>query len=346
MPAAVERVTHLAPEQVGEVLALVDAVTVADGVSPLSEHVLLHLRTGGDAHDVHFLARDEHGAVIAYAHLDTTDLIAGGSAELAVLPSARRKGIGRLLVEQHLIKMSPRLRLWAHGRHSGSDELARAMGFHRVRELLQLRRSLLAPLPDVVIAPDIQIRTYLPGLDDEEWVRLNAHAFEDLPDQGTWTLTDLRLRMSEPWFDPAGFFIAERAGRMVGFHWTKVHGGHIDHGHHDADDHGARPHVHEVGGGSHDHNHGHSPIGEVYVIAVDPDLGRGLGGPLLLTGLRYLRGLGLTEAMLYVDSSNTRAIEVYQRLGFVLWDRDVQYSPPDIPPNFPPTGTSGAPAPG
>jgi ribosomal protein S18 acetylase RimI-like enzyme len=27
-----------------------------------------------------------------------------------------------------------------------------------------------------------------------------------------------------------------------------------------------------------------------------------------------------------VDSSNLRAIDLYQRLGFVVWDRDVQYS--------------------
>jgi len=332
VPAArVERITHLAPHQVGEVLALVDLVTAADGASPLSEHVLLHLRTGGDAHDLHLLARDEGGQVVAYAHLDTTDRIAGGSAELTVLPDARRQGIGRMLVEEHLIPLSPRLRLWAHGRHSGSDELARAMGFHRVRELLQLRRSLLAPLPEVETPPDVRIRTFLPGLDDDEWVRLNASAFEDLPDQGSWTLEDLRLRMSEPWFDPTGFFIAERDGLMVGFHWTKVHGGGADHTH-DHDDH---THDHPTDAHVHGTDHGHSPIGEVYVIAVDPHLGRGLGGPLLLTGLRHLRGAGLTEAMLYVDSSNLRAIELYQRLGFVPWDRDVQYSAPDPMPAVP-----------
>jgi mycothiol synthase len=325
VPAAeVERLSRLAPQQIADVVRLVDEVTLCDGVSPLSEHVLLHLRAGGDAHDVHLLARDAAGSVIAYAHLDTTDVVAGGSAELAVLPSARRRGVGRMLVEQHLIPMSPRLRLWAHGRHSGSDELARAMGFHRVRELLQMRRSLLAPLPEIETPPDVRIRTFLPSLDDNEWVHLNAAAFVDLPDQGSWDIADLRLRMSERWFDPAGFFVAERDGRMAGFHWTKVHGGGADHAHAHTGDHGDHPHDHLSDG--HPHDHGHSRIGEVYVIAVDPDLGRGLGAPLLLTGLRHLRGLGLTEAMLYVDSSNLRAIDLYQRLGFVVWDRDVQYS--------------------
>jgi mycothiol synthase len=159
----------------------------------------------------------------------------------------------------------------------------------------------------------VRLRAFRPGLDDEAWLALNARAFVHLPDQGGWTADDLRSRLSEPWFDPAGFLIAERTadGAMLGFHWTKVHGGQSPDGH------------------GPDHGHHHEAIGEVYVLGVDPVAhGSGLGAALTLAGLRYLRGRDLDQVMLYVDGTNESAIQLYQRLGFARWSTDVCFRRP------------------
>ena len=313
-PHALQRaLTRLAPDQVRQVRALVDAVEAADGVPPLSEHVLLHLPHGGDADVRHLLvhAPGRDDALVGYAHLDVTDRVAGASGELAVLPSARRHGVGRTLASA-LLDLAPdgRLRLWAHGEHPAAARLAAQAGLARSRVLLQLRRPLSDPLPDVVLPAGVTVRPFEVGRDEEAWTALNALAFADHPDQGSWGVQEVRLREAEPWFDPAGFFLAERSvdgtARLVGFHWTKVHG---------AADHGA------------DADHHHRQIGEVYVVGVDPsEQGRGLGPALTLTGLHHLRGRGLAEVLLYVDEDNTNAVRVYERLGFSRYATDVCFS--------------------
>ena len=297
-------VGRLSAEEVRAVALLVEAATEADGVRPLSEHVALHLRYGGDApvRNVLVYAGDE---LAAYGHLDVTDEVAGASAEIVVHPAHRLRGLGSLTVRATLEETPDgRLRLWAHGEHPAAAAMARAMGFRRSRSLWQMRRSLYAALPSPVVPAGVTVRAFEPGLDDEAWVRLNSLVFRDHPEQGDWDLDDLHRRMREPWFDPAGFFLAEREGRLVGFHWTKVHGG---------DGHG--------------HGHGHEPIGEVYVVGVDPaEHGTGLGKALTLIGLRHLRHLGLPDAMLYVDADNAPAIGLYTRLGFTRWETDVMFS--------------------
>ena len=337
----VESLGRLDADEVQRVALLVERATEADGVRPLSEHVALHLRHGGDAHVRNVLVY-AGGVLAAYAHLDVTDPVEGSSAELVVDPAHRGGGVGGRLVDE-LLRESPdgRLRLWAHGEHPAAGRLAAHHGFDRVRILWQLRRSLYAPIPPTALPSGVTLRAFVPGADDDEWVALNARAFAGHPEQGAWTLRDLRLRMAEPWFDPAGFLIAEEgapgAGRqMIGFHWTKVHGGERDeHGHALPDqgpEHAAhRPH--DAGGwpqGEHDHDghgpHGHDPLGEVYVVGVDPSArGRGLGRALVLAGLRHLRAEGLPAVLLYVDADNTSAVALYESLGFTRWDTDVLF---------------------
>jgi mycothiol synthase len=171
------------------------------------------------------------------------------------------------------------------------------MGFVRSRVLLQMRRDLAGELPEAQWPAGMVVRTFKPGADEAAWLAVNAAAFATHPEQGRWRMADLEQRESQDWFDPHGFFLAEHDGKLVGFHWTKVH----------RDE---RP-----------------PIGEVYVVGVLPEAGgQGLGRALTLAGLHHLQGLGLGSVLLYVDESNVAARKTYERLGFSRWATDVMYS--------------------
>src|SRR4051794_18871012 len=287
--------TRLSDDEVTAVRRLVDEVTAADGVRPFSDHVMLHLPRGGGADARHPLA-DDGGRLGPAAPPDVTDAVEGSRAELAVHPDARHHGLGRALVTT-LLTLSPdgRLRLWAHGEHPAAGALARSMEFTRSRVLWQMRRSLRDALPEVSLPEGVEVRIFEVGADEERWTELNNRAFAHHPDQGGWGVEEVQLREAESWFDPKGFFLAFRGSELVGFHWTKVHGA---------------------------HGHDHPPLGEVYVVGVDPsEQGHGLGPALTLLGLHHLQEQGLDEVLLYVDESNVNAIRVYERLGFTLRHR-------------------------
>ena len=296
----------LPPEQAAAVLDVVRRAAEEDGVSPLSEHVMLHLRYGGDPRARNMLLWHD-GELAGYAHLDPTDPVEGPAGEMVIDPDMRRHGLGlRLTAALTAEAGNAGLRLWAHGDLPAAARLAAAAGFTRSRALWQMRRSLQARIGRPQLADGISVRTFKAGLDEDAWVSLNHRAFSQHPEQGAWTRTDLDMREREPWFDPDGFFLAERDGELVGFHWTKIHGGT------------------EQGAGT---GHGHEAIGEVYVVGVDPAArGTGLGRALTLIGLRYLRSRGLAQVMLYVDETNTAAIGLYESLGFTHWDTDVMFS--------------------
>jgi mycothiol synthase len=278
--------------QAAEVEALAAAAAEVDGTAPLGEHVLMHLTDAGAAH---LLALDG-GALRGVAQLDTSDGVDQGTAELVVHPDHRRAGLGRRIVEEVLARAGGSLDVWAHGQHPGAVALAARLGFTPVRELWQMRRSLLAPIPEPELPAGVRLRAFVPGKDDDEFLRVNNAAFDWHPEQGGWDLDQLRLREAEPWFDPAGFLLAvDESDRLLGFHWTKVHGG-------------------------------PDPIGEVYVLGVDPSArGMRLGVALTLAGLRHLRERGQSRVLLYVEADNAPAVRLYGSLGFTRWQADVSY---------------------
>jgi mycothiol synthase len=287
-----------------EVLDLIQRSTIFDNSPPIAEHILLHLRHGGDKSDSHLVIKDQ-SKVIGYAHLDQTDLVAGPSVELVVDPEHRSFGIGKQLLSKAIEICGDSLRLWVHGENLAANNLATSFNFEKIRTVLQMQKMLTQIQPLPALDSKIVIRSFLPGLDSSNWLTLNNKVFKDHPEQSDWQLSDLNHRINEEWFDEKGFFIATIDDQLIGSTWTKIHGA-LNHDH----------------GGSHDH----PAIGEIYITAVDPEYaGMGLGKALTITALNYLKYQGLNDAMLYVDFNNSKALKLYNQLGFTESGKDVLY---------------------
>jgi mycothiol synthase len=302
------RWTLTADEQQG-VRELVTAATEFDGIAPMGEQVLREL---GRERTEHLLVTDARSdkTVIGYLNLGAPRESAGAMAELVVHPRSRRRGVGSSMARAALTRSAGHNQFWAHGTLEPARATASALGLVPVRELVQLRRT-LGDIPEPVI-PDrlreVRVRTYAGPSDDSELLRVNNAAFAGHPEQGGWTAEQLAERREEPWFDPAGLFLAfddsatEQAGRLIGFHWTKVHA--------------ERP-----------------GLGEVYVLGVDPSAqGRGLGKMLTSIGIaslaQRLAGSDDPTVMLYVESDNLAAVRTYQSLGFTTYSVDTAYAQP------------------
>ncbi|MFE4828464.1 mycothiol synthase [Streptomyces sp. NPDC056672] len=290
----IQTLDALTPEQAEDVLDLLAEAVASDGVQAVSEQGRLQLRGGHREGVRHFLLNAE-GGLVGYGQLEDTDPVEAPAAELVVRPGCRGQGHGRALGAALLGASGKRLRVWAHGGKSAARHLAQVLGLTLFRELRQLRRPLVSPaIPEPVLPAGVTIRTFVPGRDDAAWLAVNAAAFAHHPEQGSLTQRDLDDRMAEPWFDPKGFFLAEREGELIGFHWTKVHA--------------------------------EEQLGEVYVVGIRPDAqGGGLGKALTGVGLRHLAAQGLPTAMLYVDADNAAAVTVYERLGFRTHEVDLMY---------------------
>jgi len=266
------------------ILELAERAAAADGVEPFNEASLFALRDGSPAR-VLVQQTEADGTITAAAYA-----VGDAPVEIVVDPAHRRAGKGRRILDELMADGEDRY--WAHGDLPAAQALAASAGLSPERILLVLRLTFEgSPAPERV--PDgITLRSYVPQ-DAEQLIAVNARAFAHHPEQGAMDAADFARRTSAEWFDPAGLFVAERDGRIVGFHWTKVEDG----------------------------------SGEVYVVGIDPDAqGGGLGTALTARGLRHLYEQGLPIVDLYVEGDNAPALTVYRNLGFEDWKKDVLYA--------------------
>ncbi len=178
--------------------ALVRRADAADDHPPLPEPQYHALVEDGAAagHDGWLVAAERGGAPAGFALL--TPARDGSIAIHVVTDPDRRDGDGdgdgqlaselvgaaAALAEK---KGAGPLHLWAMDAGPADDELARRHGFDPERDVLQMRVPL--PLADDVLAATRPIRTrpFVPGQDDEAWLRVNNRAFASHPEQGSWT---------------------------------------------------------------------------------------------------------------------------------------------------------------
>jgi len=278
------------------ITTFLQSVRDASGSRPIDDDSWDALVAGRPAGSAGFVARDPgSGRVVGYAQLDGEP----GSWQLAyVLDPALTGGLatGQALCRAALDIVARRggghVRCWVRMATATSDEIAASVGLTCDRELHQMRRPL--PWEPDGSAP-LATRPFRVGEDESVWLELNNRVFAAHPEQGSWTAVTLSGRERQPWFDPDGFLLYEREGKIAAFCWTKIH-----------DD--------------------EPRVGEIYVLGADPAIqAHGIGRGMLRAGLEWLSAKGLRTAMLYVEADNAPAAELYAAAGFVVDHDDRSY---------------------
>lgn len=275
-----------------DVSALIEDAWRADGTRPLNDHLWLDLRDGGRAGFAGIIAREEGRAhIVGYCQVSRGN--ESWSLDLIVHPHYRYDSLEiapemmTTALEIVATEGGGLVHWWVFEPSRAHKQIAHAVGLNSGRRLLQMRRPL--PLePDVVAEiQDFPTEPFVVGRDEQQWLELNNAAFARHPEQGGWTMDTLQSRMQQEWFDSSGFRIQRLNDTMTSFCWTKMH---------------------------HENS---TAVGEIYVIAVQPNLsGLGLGRKIAIAGLDDAFHKGANEAMLYVDADNSSAVAMYVALGF------------------------------
>ncbi len=286
------QISSALPSDLGERLErLIADIEREQGAPPFGEILLAAMRENRECIG---LVADRNGMPEAYGYATP-----GPGRKIWNLEVAAPAGLYNRILERMLDRLEadgvPEAVLWIHSRavDPSTDRV------HLERALYRMSASL--PIVDSTVPPeDVVIRSMDVADDAAALMDVNNRAFGNHPEQGGWTPRDLETRLAFEWFDPAGVRTAWMGRRMVAFNWTKVH---------------SKP------------GPDGETVGEIYSIAVHPSFQqRGLGRIIAVEGLRYLASeRGADRAILYVDASNSTALQLYRSLGFATDHVDRAY---------------------
>jgi len=158
------------------------------------------------------------------------------------------------------------------------------------RPILRLRCNLYdLNLAESNLQSEFELEIFKRNKDESRYLDLNNQIFKGHPDQSDWDLSKLLAKMGEVWFRPDRLIFMKKDGRDLGFFWLKEH---------------------QLIG---------DRVCEIFVIGIIPSLqGEGLGKKILTLALKQMISDGYSQAWVYTDESNERALKLYRSFGFKL----------------------------
>lgn len=250
-----------------------------DGTFPLSDAKLAQIKNSERT-----VVIEEDGSVVAVGVVAEHPQLDGSrhwSVETALDPGLRFVQFENRLLSSALglVPGGKQVSVWSQ-RHSLDHALADT-GFVVVRELAYMT----VQLPIDSTCGD-RVTRMLRSSDTDSILAINRAAFSSHREAASLDSAEFTDLLDQPGLGPDGFLVMEDDNEILGFCWTRVNA---------------------------------TRDGEIFRVAVSPHVqGQGLGRALVIAGFNHLATEpDVTRGTLWVDLSNTAAVNLYRDLGMV-----------------------------
>ena len=250
-----------------------------DGTFPLSDAKLAQIKNSERT-----VVIEEDGSVVAVGVVAEHPQLDGSrhwSVETALDPGLRFVQFEDRLLSSALglVPGGKQVSVWSQ-RHSLDHALADT-GFVVVRELAYMT----VQLPIDSTCGD-RVTRMLRSSDTDSILAINRAAFSSHREAASLDSAEFTDLLDQPGLGPDGFLVMEDDNEILGFCWTRVNA---------------------------------TRDGEIFRVAVSPHVqGQGLGRALVIAGFNHLATEpDVTRGTLWVDLSNTAAVNLYRDLGMV-----------------------------